>query len=183
MLPTETKNENDIGKTIYISKEPIYHEKYLRYPLNALSSYFYLLPIYFIDNKYKYINLYGCLILFLLSNISFFGWALSLESIKYWHTNFILITLLWILTVIIDYPELNIVSIFLINIDKDNIVLLYLLLFSTLILMFNPNIIATYLYLLSVFINFMDTFYGYSYGTAIFHLVSSFSIIYYFMLK
>lgn len=167
-------------KNVYKSHEPIYNEKYLRYPLNSFSSYAYLLPIYFINDYSNLNHIYGITVLFCMANISFLWWALSWKSIKTWDTDFILVTLTWLISVIWNNYKVNILSIFMLTITNDNIFKFFLYLLASIVVFSNYNVLSNILFISSVLIKFSDTFYGFKYGTAIFHLMSGSTIAYYF---
>lgn len=173
-------SKNNIAKGLYTIHEPIYHETYFRYPLNSLSSIFYLLPVLYIDLEESYLNMYGALVLILLGPISLFWWALSWDSIKYWDTNFILVTQLWLISVLLDYGYLNIFSLILINLENDNIIRRFIFIFSFILMYYNTSVISNILYLSSCIVKFSDSIYDFPYGTCFFHILSGLAITVYF---
>ena len=136
-----------ISKGVFKSNERVYHETCMRHPLNAFSSFCYLLPIYHISSQYEIINYYGILILGLLTPVSFMWWATSHSKIKYIDNSLVVATQIWILSYIYQIPLINFGCICLFDVQDDKLFRNIGILLSLMILYANTNYISRYFHL------------------------------------
>mgnify|MGYP001311184349 CR=1 FL=1 len=171
------QNQNS-DESIFKSHEKLFNYKYLNYPLNSISSLFYILPIQKIysHNEYSYNNLYGLLILGLLTISSFFWWASSLKWIQYWDLFAVLSVKIWILSNILDEYKLNIFSLIFIYNPKKSLIKYSAIILTILILYFGRNSNGSKLFTISILGKLSDTYFKYEYGTTIFHILSAIAI-------
>ena len=155
-------------KSLYKTHEKQFNEKIL-YPMNSLSSLFYLIPIMFIS------DLFGKFILFGMVVSSTLWWAKQTKTSHYFDLLFLSSTLIWSLSYITQINSLNyfiVPIIFIRNNTYKNIVIVS----SVSLILINTNYISKCIFFLSVVSKISDTFFGNQYGTAIFHILSSISI-------
>lgn len=158
-------------KSLYKTHEKKFNEKIL-YPMNSLSSLFYLIPLMFIS------DFFGKFILFGMAVSSTLWWAKQTKTSHYFDLLFLSSTLIWSLSYITKINSLNyfIVPIIFIrnkNNDYKNIIIVSSV---SLLLLSNANYISKSIFVFSIVSKISDTFCGNQYGTAIFHILSSISI-------
>ena len=161
----------DKTKSLYKTHEKIYHNELL-YPMNSLSSLFYLIPIFFIDDYF------GKFILLGLTISSTLWWAKQTKMSHYFDLLFLSSTLIWSLSFITKNNLFNyfiIPIIFIRNKNNfyKNIIIVCVMLA---LLVSNANIVARTIFILSLLGKISDTYCGNKYGTAIFHFLSSIAI-------
>ena len=91
-----------LSHSLYKSHEMIYHKDYLRYPMNSLSSLFYIIPLF-----NPIITIYGSLLLIGLTVSSTIWWATSTKTSQYFDLLFLSGTQVWILSKSIHNDYLN----------------------------------------------------------------------------
>lgn len=166
---------------VFESNEPIYNKLYLRYPLNAITSIFYWLPLIYIPfNNQIDTNLLGIIILFCLAPISFIWWSTSKRYIKYIDNALVLSTKLWLISVITNHPEINVIIPLFFNINNDKIIKNLAFTGSCALLFYNPHVYSRGLFIISIIGKLSDSYLGNIYGTSIFHVFSGFAITVYF---
>ena len=158
-------------KSIFKSNEN-YNSNIINYPYNSLSSIVYLIPILILKE-----DIYGKLILLSLSISSILWWGKSKKSIRYWDTNSVIGVELWILSILLNNYKLNRLLIGVLCIKNEIIIKYIIVILSIFIIILNSNIIINSIYILSLISKLSDTFYGYKYGTCLFHLLSGVSIL------
>ena len=161
----------DNSKSLYKSHEKIYHNNFL-YPMNSLSSLFYLIPIFFIDDYF------GKFILLGLTISSTLWWAKQTKMSHYFDLLFLSSTLIWSLSLI---TKNNLLNYFLLPIifirNKNNLYKnIIIVAFMLALIVSNTNIVARTIFILSLLSKMSDTYCGNKYGTAIFHILSSIAI-------
>ena len=163
---------NNIQSSLYKSHEKIFHEKHFRYPMNSLSSLFYLLLLIYCSK----INNYGIFLLVGLTISSTIWWAKSTEIPHYFDLLFLFGTQLWIFSNIIKNECINYFFLIFIFINDNNLKKILIILLTISILLKSNNNYSSTLYLLSILFKLTDTYYGNKYGTSIFHILSSIAI-------
>lgn len=125
-------------------------------------------------------NLLGIIILSCLAPISFIWWATSNRYIKYIDSALVLSTKLWLISVITNHPEINVLIPLFFYIDKDKIIKNLVFTGSCALLFYNPNDYSRALFTISIIGKLPDSYLGNIYGTSIFHLFSGLAITVYF---
>ena len=158
-------------KSLYKSHEKQY-SKDLMFPMNSLSSLFYLLPMMFIS------DLFGKFILFGMAVSSTLWWAKQTKTSHYFDLLFLSSTLIWSLSYITKIHSLNyfIFPTILIRNKNNNCKNIIIVSSVSLLLLSNANYISKSIFVFSIVSKISDTFCGNQYGTAIFHILSSISI-------
>ena len=173
------KNKKEKCDGAFKSHEPIYDPIYLRYPYNSLSSLSYLWPMYLLTGNLSYHNILGIVILSNLAIISALWWAHSLKQIKYWDNVLVILTLVWMLSVIINQVWLNFFSLAFFSLDDDKTFRYLSVIFSLLLLYCNSNFQVSLIFILALLSKLSDSIGGMRYGTAMFHCLTSLCITYY----
>lgn len=161
----------DNTKSLYKTHEKKYHNKFL-YPMNSLSSLFFIIPIFFINDYFGKFILNG------LTISSTLWWAKQTKMSHYFDLLFLTSTLIWSLSLITKNKLLNyfILPIIFIrnknNLYKNIIIVCFILA----LIVSNTNVLSRTLFILSLVSKISDTYCGNKYGTAIFHILSSISI-------
>ena len=183
-LTNENPNLNTHTRTavgVFESNEPIYNPLYLRYPLNAFTSIFYWVPLLYIPFSHKIdSNLLGISILTCLAPVSFIWWATSNPCIKYIDNGLVLSTKLWLISVITNHPEINVLIPLFFCINRDKLIKNLAFTGSCALLWYNPNNISRGLFSISLLGKLSDSYLGNIYGTSIFHVFSGLAIAVYF---
>ena len=161
----------DKTKSLYKSHEKKYHNKFL-YPMNSLSSLFYLIPIFFIDDYF------GKFVLLGLTISSTLWWAKQTKMSHYFDLLFLSSTLIWSLSFITKNDKLKYFIFPIIFIRNENnfyknIIIVF---FMLALLLSKTNIYARTIFIISILSKISDTYCGNKYGTAIFHILSSIAI-------
>ena len=158
--------------SIYKSCEPQHNNKYMKRPFNSLSSLFYFLPLLYSDNYYEMIILLG------LTTSSLCWWALDNNLSHYFDIYFLMLTQIWCLSKILNLYLINILCIPLlfikdVQVKKKIVTINGIFLFITI-----NNYISRFIYGVGCLCKLSDTFLENRYGTALFHILTSLSIIY-----
>ena len=170
------------NNSVFKSNEPIYNEKYFRYPLNSISSLSYCAPIYQIYWKdvYLYTDIYGLFLLTLLTCASLLWWALSYRWIQILDLYAVIATKTWMLSNILQQPIINLCPLYFLF-NQNNITTKYTaMILTTLILYFGRYSYGNNIFMLSIVSKLSDTYCGNRYGTAVFHILSAISIYMFF---
>lgn len=159
------------AKSLYKTHEKKFN-KHMIYPMNSLSSLFYLIPFFIVESYF------GKFILMGLTISSTLWWAKQTKFSHYFDLLFLASTLIWSLSVITYNNKLNyfiIPMIFLKNKNNfyKNIIIVIFMLF---LIISETNYKARTIFILSIVSKFSDTYCGNKYGTALFHILSSISI-------
>ena len=111
------------------------------------TSIFYWLPLIYIPWNYETdTNLLGIIILSCLAPISFIWWATSNRYIKYIDNALVLSTKLWLISVITNHPEINVLIPLFFYIDKDKIIKNLAFTGSCALLFYNPLLFSWFIY-------------------------------------
>ena len=158
-------------KSLYKTHEKKFNEN-LIYPMNSISSLFYIIPFFTISSYF------GKFVLFGLTVSSTLWWAKQTKISHYFDLLFLISTLIWSLSVITYNNKLNyfiIPIIFLKNNNNfyKNLIIIFFMIF---LLISETNYKARTLFILSIVSKLSDTYCGNKYGTALFHMLSAFSI-------
>lgn len=161
----------DKTKSLYKTHEKIYHSEFL-YPMNSLSSLFYLIPIFFIHDYF------GKFILLGLTISSTLWWAKQTKMSHYFDLLFLSSTLIWSLAFITKNNLFNYFIIPIIFIQNKNNFYKNIIIVCVMLalLVSNTNTLSRTIFILSLVSKISDTYLGNEYGTAIFHILSSISI-------
>ena len=165
---------------VYKSHEPVFHDKYLRYPWNTFTSLFYLLPILYIPVDDDFKNYYGRYILFTLTPVSFFWWAWSPKYLKYVDNTLVMGTQIWLISYLLNYDKLNYFTVQLFWLRNDMMIRVVNIILSGSLLYYNTHFNSRYLFLLALLAKISDFKFKNMYGTALFHFLSSMAITSYF---
>lgn len=168
--------------SVFKSNEPIYNEKYFRFPLNSITSLTYCLPIYQIwcKEKYLYTDIYGLYILSVLTCSSFLWWALSYRWIQILDLYAVIATKTWMLSNITQQPIINLFPLYFLFNQNNNTTRYTAIMLTTLILYFGRSSYGNNIFMLSILGKLSDTYGKNEYGTAVFHVLSAISIFQYF---
>lgn len=162
-----------LSHSLYKSHEMIYHKDYLRYPMNSLSSLFYIIPLF-----NPIITIYGSLLLIGLTVSSTIWWATSTKTSQYFDLLFLSGTQVWILSKSIQNDYLNFAMIPMVFIRDNTIKNLFIVNNSLFLIVSSTNYTSRILFIASLLFKFSDTYGKCPFGTAVFHLLSSLSIYY-----
>ena len=163
-----------MDKSIFKSHEP-YYNKFINYPFNSLSSLFFLIPILKTTNKLEIMNY------IFLTTSSLLWWGNSNVKFKYVDLFFVSTTLFSILNKILNlsvYISAIIYCIFIILylFKFDKVIKLVITLTIFLILTMSKDLISRTFFIGSLLFKISDTYCGFKYGTALFHIFSAVSI-------
>lgn len=155
--------------SLYKSHEKFYRENFM-YPMNSLSSLFYLLPIYYIDDYLAKFILLG------LSYSSTFWWARQTKFYHYCDLLFLSGILIWSLSNLIKNNMINYILLPFIFIQNNNFKNIIILICFCLILVTSKDIVSKTFLIFGLVSKLSDTYMGNKYGTAIFHVLTSLAI-------
>ena len=172
--------KSHITSGVYHSNESVFHPIIMRHPWNSFTSLLYLVPLIFIPNDNQFRNYYGRLLLVTLTPVSFFWWALSLKTIKYIDNTLVMAVQIWLLSYLLDYNYLNIVSPFLLLVKNDYYIQIINGVLSTSLLVTNDHFISRYLFFLALVSKISDYRFYNPLGTGLYHLFSASAITSYF---
>ena len=170
------KTENYLCGGVFKSHEPVFHPTVFRHPLNALSSIFYWLPLYYIPYDY----VLGISILSCLAPISFIWWSTSSSQIKYIDNGLVLSTKFWLLSVLLDRPYICLSIPFCFTLKNDKLIKIIAFLGSIALLYYNTHHMSRYLFALSLIGKLADSVRMNRFGTCFFHIFSGLAIYIYF---
>lgn len=169
-------------KSVFKSHE-LYYNEYINYPFNSLTSLFFLLPIFKTTNNIEIINY------IILTFSSLCWWGTSKIQFKYCDLLFVTNTLFLILNKILNlniYLTLSIYCMFILlslfkydRILKITIVIIIFLILTTM----SQYIFSRSLFIFSLLFKISDTYCGFKYGTALFHVFSAISIFLFLLSK
>ena len=160
-------------ESLYKTHEIRANNNFMLYPMNSLSSMFYLFPAVQIA-AYSYT---GVIILTGLTVASTLWWGKQTETMHHLDLFFLSSTLIWALSFINYHYELLYITPFLL-LQKNKLVYNKIIVISMILLMLSniSNYIRS-LYILAVTAKISDTYLGNPYGTALFHVISSITLV------
>ena len=168
--------KHSLANGVFNSHEPIFHATFLRHPLNASSSIFYWLPLYYIPSD----NSLGIMILTCLAPISFLWWSTSSSYLKYIDNGLVLSTKIWLISVLIDKSTICYLIPFIFLIKNDKLIRAIAFLGSCTLLYFNTHNLSRVLFSISLISKLADSVKIYRYGTCFFHIFSGLAIYSFF---
>jgi hypothetical protein len=155
--------------SLYKSHEKFYRKNFM-YPMNSLSSLFYLIPIYYIDDYLAKFILLG------LSYSSIFWWAKQTKIYHYFDLLFLCSILIWSLSNMTKNYIINYTLVPLLLIQNNNFKNIIILICFCLILVTSKDIVPKTFLIFGLTSKLSDTYMGNKYGTAIFHILTSFAL-------